>query len=233
MPAPPADNPARLSPLLDALFLGGVVTAELRTTADVSLLYPEEREHVARSAERRVRDFAGGRLCARRVLGELDIHHFPLRSGEDRCALWPDAIVGSITHTKDFCAAVAAPRRLLQGIGIDAEVIKRVTPPMRSMICTDAERQWIATMEPDEQALVSALAFSCKEAFYKCQYTLSRQWLDFKDVCIVPEHTDLAAGRYTLQLIKHVEAVAAIGPLLEGRFVVDGPLIISSMAFLA
>ncbi len=231
MSAPKAGNPAKLSSSLASLFPAGVVAAELRGSADVSLLHPEEREHVARSAERRVRDFAGGRLCARRALGELGIHGFALHSGEDRCARWPDGVIGSITHTKDFCAAVVVPRRRQQSVGIDAEVIERVTAPMRSMICTDAERDWIATLPAPEQALVTALTFSCKEAFYKCQYTLSHQWLDFKDVCLVPEQTDLAAGRYTLQLIESVEALKPVGSRFEGRFLVDGPLILSAMAF--
>ena len=104
---------------------------------------------------------------------------------------------------------------------------------MRGMICTDAEREWIDTLDEAGQALVTALAFSGKEAFYKCQYTLSRQWLDFKDVCILPEKSDLQSGRFVLQVIKHVEALAPVGSVLEGRFVVDGPLIVTAMSFAA
>lgn len=233
MTASPAGNPARLSPPLAGLFPDGVVAAELRTAVDVSLLLPEEHEYVARSAERRVRDFAGGRLCARRALAELDIHDFPLRAAEDRRALWPDGVVGSITHTREFCAAVVARQGSLRSLGIDAEVRDRVTAPMRGMICTEAEQVWIGTLPEAAQNLVSALAFSCKEAFYKCQYELSRQWLDFKDVSLVPEQTDLRDGLYTLRLHKPVAALASIGPLFSGRFIIEGPLIISAMAFKA
>ena len=231
MPSDVSGNPASSSARLVSLFPVEVAAAELRGVADIALLYPEERKHVERSAERRIRDFSGGRLCARLALAELGVHNFPLCAGEDRRALWPSGIVGSITHTKGFCAAVAARCQIAQSVGIDAEVIERVTDPMLGMICTGEEQDWIHSLDSSGQTLATALAFSCKEAFYKCQYPLSRQWLDFTDVRLVPERTRLSEGRFALQLLKPVEALADKLDCLEGRFVVDGPLIISTMAF--
>jgi 4'-phosphopantetheinyl transferase EntD len=224
---------AEISDQLGDLLPAGVVAAHLRVPANPELLLPEEREAVVKSVNKRVRDFAGGRLCARRALAELGIHDFPLRAGSDRRPLWPESVVGSITHTEDYCAAVVAPITQIRALGIDAEVIGRVTPSILGSICVPEEEAWLAGLSEDEAQVLSALVFSAKEAFYKCQYTLSQQWLDFTDARIDPRLSDFSRGQFVLQLLKPLEALTRDGPAFNGRFVVDGPHIITAMALVA
>ena len=40
---------------------------------------------------------------------------------EDRAPIWPDRVVGSITHTGDFAAAAVAWAADIAGLGIDSE----------------------------------------------------------------------------------------------------------------
>ena len=89
---------------------------------DASLLYPEEAVSVAKAVPKRVGEFAAGRLCARRALAEFGITGVPLTMAPDRAPVWPESMVGSITHTRGLCAAVVAERRRFASLGIDVEV---------------------------------------------------------------------------------------------------------------
>src|SRR5688500_10573337 len=63
-------------------------------------LFPEEEKAVAGALERRRREFALGRMHARRALGSLGYPDVCIGVRHDRAPLWPAGIVGSITHTQ-------------------------------------------------------------------------------------------------------------------------------------
>src|SRR5271170_2846494 len=101
-------NPANLSTKLGNLFPPGAVVADLREPGDPELLLPVEATYLGRAVPKRVQEFTAGRLCARRALAEFGIVDFPIKVADDRRPIWPDSMVGSITHTAGFCAAVVA-----------------------------------------------------------------------------------------------------------------------------
>ena len=177
-------NPAVLSTVVSELFPRGVVAAELRTPGDASLLYPEEAQSVARAVPKRVGEFAAGRLCARRALAEFGITNFPVRMAADRAPIWPDAMVGSITHTRGYCVAAVGERRIFSALGLDLEVAGDVKKDLWGHICVPAELSWLASLPVAAQAPAATLMFSAKEAFYKCQYPVTAQLLQFGDLCI-------------------------------------------------
>jgi 4'-phosphopantetheinyl transferase EntD len=119
-------------------------------------------------------------LCARRALAEIGIVDFPIEAGTDRRPLWPLSVVGSITHTEDFCAAVVAERTSLAAIGMDIEDAARVTPNLWESICVPEEIEWLNSLPEGERAAGASLIFSAKEAFYKCQYPITGQFLGFQ-----------------------------------------------------
>ena len=90
---------ASLSSGLRELFPEQALTAELRGGADPGALYPEEARHLQKAVRKRLEEFAAGRLCARLLLREFGIDHFAVEVGADRQPLWPEDLVGSITHT--------------------------------------------------------------------------------------------------------------------------------------
>ena len=174
-----AQNPARHSPLIEALFPAGVFAAELRAPGSVSQLLPAEAATITRMVPSRAAEFAAGRLCARAVLTRLGREGAAVPAAADRKPVWPDGIIGSITHTDGFCAAVAAPCGPLQGLGIDTEVMGRVTAPLAARICLPEELAWIASLADVLQPAARALVFAAKEAFYKAQSPLTDEWLGF------------------------------------------------------
>jgi len=209
---PAAANPAKGSAALEALFPPGVAAAELRTPGDASLLYPAETQAVAAAVPKRIGEFAAGRLCARAAMARFGIEQFALRVARDRRPLWPDRLVGSITHTQGFCAAVVGERAHFAGLGIDAERVDAVGSHLWPGICGPGELHWIASLPVQERVRAATLIFCAKEAFYKCQYPLTGEWLSFSDVRIVPLDWGVVEGSYRVEAQRALAVFAAGGP---------------------
>ena len=192
------DNPAQLSAELSQLFPPGAVVAEMSGPVGRSLLTPAEMQFIAHCAGKRIADFAVGRACAHRALRELGIAGFSLLSGQQREPLWPQSIVGSITHTTGYAAAVVARQADLRALGIDCEIIHSVDEDLWSRICTTTELERLASLPAEERIRRAALTFAAKEAFYKCQFPLTRAWVGFEDVDIEPARWPASAGAFRI-----------------------------------
>lgn len=180
----PAKNPSRRSALLEALLPPGVATAELSGAGDPDLLLGTERLLLEHSAPGRAAQFAAGRLCARRAAAEFGIVDFPIGALSDRRPHWPQPLTGCITHTDGFAAAAVGDRRRFRAIGIDAERIGSVSRDLWSYLMRPEEIDWLESLPSPLRATVATLLFSAKEAFYKCQYEVTEQWLEFRDVAL-------------------------------------------------
>src|SRR5260370_12550496 len=60
------------------------------------------------ATQKRQREFLAGRWCAEEALQCLGAGSTHVAMAEDRTPIWPDGVVGSITHTDDFAAAAVA-----------------------------------------------------------------------------------------------------------------------------
>ncbi len=190
-----------------------IVACETRVPGRIDCLYRGERKAVANAITRRVEEFAAGRACARAALLQLGIPPQPLLRGRDGAVLWPDGIVGAITHTRGYCAAAVARRSDYSGLGIDAEEVGRMTSEMWPLICSADEGAWFTgTNAPLETA---TLLFSAKEAVFKC---CPGDFPNFREVTI-----RLREGTF------HVE-VPATPQLQPGRYRVADALVFSGIA---
>src|SRR5262249_26771221 len=156
-------------------------------------------QFIAHCADKRIRDFSAGRACAHAVLGELGIVDFPLLAGEQREPLWPATVVGSITHTHGYGAAVAARARDVCALRIGCGSVDSVDEDLWSRICTPCEIERLARLSPEERGRHAGLIFAAKEAFYKCQFPLTRQWVGFEDVVIEPLDWPAPGGALRVQ----------------------------------
>ncbi|HEY3255621.1 MAG TPA: 4'-phosphopantetheinyl transferase superfamily protein [Polyangiaceae bacterium] len=144
-------------------------------------LFPEELALVASAVDTRRREFSRGRQCARAALRRLGLSDAPLLSGSQREPLWPAGVVGSITHTQGLCVAAVARQKNYVGVGIDVEPAAPLQPAVAERVATEAEMSALGALPP---LLAARLVFSAKEAFYKCQFYRTRQYLGFFDVAI-------------------------------------------------
>lgn len=145
-------------------------------------LFPEEEALVARAVDKRRREFAKGRECARQALLRLGRPRALLLTGNHREPLWPSEFTGSITHTERLCAVAVARSKHYRGLGIDAEPAETLRPEVVERVCRgDDRRSWngLASLEAE---LVPRLVFSVKEAIYKCQFPITKTFLGFEDV---------------------------------------------------
>ncbi len=204
---------SRIAPLFPADVLCEDATPD---HASVDDLFPAERALVARAVDRRKREFAAARACARRALGRFGFAPAPLLNAEDRAPIWPEGIVGSITHTHGYCAVAVARWERVASVGVDVETAAPMDEPIWRRVLTDREITRI-TASGRTPAEMGRLYFSAKEAFYKCQYPLTRTFLGFHDAEIeIP--MDGPAGRFTAVFLRGAGERFAEGDVLEGRF---------------
>ncbi len=149
-------------------------------------LFPEERRLIQHAVPKRVREFTAGRICARIALSRLQQPPppMPILPGAQRAPIWPTGYTGSITHTDDSVAVVVAPTASVQSIGLDMEDCSRVEKKLWPHLFTSEETDWLESLPTPEQAQSAALFFSAKESFFKFQFPLHRQWIDFTEASI-------------------------------------------------
>jgi enterobactin synthetase component D / holo-[acyl-carrier protein] synthase len=203
---------------LAALFPPGAVVFETHTPGDVARLLPAEAACLRLAGADRAAEFAAGRACARAALSVLGIEGFALRAASDRQPLWPEGIVGSITHTDHYCAVVVAVRREIAALGIDCESARAVGEKLWTKIAVPAERDWLGALASDERDAGAALVFSAKEAFYKCRYPTSATRFGFHDVSIRLYGPLRGAGAFSIDIEGGSEPIVPPGHALVGRY---------------
>lgn len=194
-----------------------VRTAEMDPRMAAGELLPGEERAVARAVESRRREFSAGRACARKAMAALGAQAAPILQGEDRAPIWPEGLVGSITHTESWCAAaVARTEDGIGAIGLDVEPAEPLDPALLRIICV-AEERALLDARPEERGVLGRLIFSAKESAYKCQYPRSRTLLGFHAMHI---ELDEPAKRFKAVFRKDV-APFARGDALEGRYLLE------------
>ena len=224
-------NPASLSACLCELFPQGALAAELRGRADPGALYPDEARHLQRAVPKRAEEFAAGRLCARLLLHEFGIHNFAIEVGSHRQPVWPETLVGSITHTTGFCVAVIAPKHRLRSVGIDTEITGSVKTELWRGICTPAETTWLGSLPQSEQLAAATLIFSAKEAFYICQFALTQERLGFQDVSVALPEWGEKRGAFWISANRSIELDRHAASPLQGQYLFHEQFVTSGMAF--
>jgi 4'-phosphopantetheinyl transferase EntD len=194
--------------LLRALLPEPVVVAELFADPPQVDLYPQEAEVVARAVDKRKREFATVRLCARTALAELGVPPAPILPGPKGEPRWPDGVVGSMTHCDGYRGAAVARDRSIVSVGVDAEPNLPLPDGVEESVTLPEEREALARLAKEHPGVAwDRLLFSAKESVYKAWFPLTRSWLGFEE-CVID--TDPPAGTFTGTLL-------VPGPVVDGR----------------
>lgn len=169
-------------------------------------LLPAERGYVEDSVASRQVDFATGRWLARRLLQDLGYPDRAIERDADRVPLWPEGVVGSISHTDDACLVAVATEGSLRGVGVDVEVKESRSQRFFERITTASERAAIAS-NADESNFATQV-FSIKEAVYKACFPSVREVWGFRDVEVDFESL---TGRFRAQVPE------SAGGIVEGE----------------
>lgn len=197
------------------LFPREVVTEEALSVGVGYPLYPEEEELTRTMAPKRQAEFRLGRHCTRMALRRLFVHDYPILIGDDRVPIWPEGIVGSISHTDGYCGVAVACRSEVPSIGFDVELIRNIDSNVWRLVCTQMELQWIALLSQYEQPRHQCLLFSAKESVYKCQYMVTKRRLNFRDVQIT---LDTDTGTFQAMFLADAGATFPAGYSLTGSY---------------
>jgi 4'-phosphopantetheinyl transferase EntD len=133
-------------------------------------------------SQKRYSDFSTGRYCAMKALQIIGFKDVIIPIGNDREPLWPNQIVGSISHCDILTGAIVAKKSNCISLGIDIEEIGSVTEDLWDVVFTENEKKHLSSYRGDERRVKSTIIFSIKEAFYKFQFPLTKIFLDFLDV---------------------------------------------------
>lgn len=188
------DNPALAQPTailrLRKLFPPGTSIAWSESPrADDELLPAEIAATVGMAAARR-QAYAQGRWCAHRALAQLGLPDAAVLTGEQRAPLWPPGTTGSIAHCAGRAIAVAARLEVAGSVGVDMEETGDLEAGVLELICTRAEREWLAH---SGDATLARSLFAIKESVYKCLWSRVRRFIDFQEVEI---DMDISRHRY-------------------------------------
>ncbi len=175
---------------LRRLFPVGTSIAWSATPPASGSLLPVEQPATRAMAPTRRQAFVQGRACAHQALLQLGCNEVAVPVGEQRAPLWPPGIAGSIAHCTGHAIAVAARQEVANSIGVDLEEIGDLETGVLRLVCTAAERDWLAGTGGPRLART---LFAIKESVYKCLWPQVRRFIDFQEVEI---ELDPASGRY-------------------------------------
>lgn len=174
-------------------------------TASSQLNYSQ---HVESFHSKRALEYKLGRLCSH--LAHLELTGKPLlklESGEAREPLWPEGIVGSISHSKTHVCVAVALAKDVELLGIDLEIWPRVRKDLLGQVCTDEEFEKLSSEVYSEEELLT-LIFSSKECLYKSLYPKVRKFFGFKAALVTEIVSDKTRtqGRIQIELIDSLSA---------------------------
>jgi len=223
-------RPRQESSLIEAILPSGVAAAEAFDDTIPGGLWPVEEVIVSRAVEKRQREFETGRRCARRALSTLGVEAGPICSGEHGEPIWPEGVVGSITHCRGYRGAAVASANDLAALGIDAEPHEPLPDGLLADIAVGSEERRALSRLAVADASVhwDRVAFSAKEATYKAWFVLARRWLGFEGAALT-----LSPTRHTFSvrlLVPGPEVNGAELSEFRGRWQVSNGLILTYVA---
>lgn len=212
--------------MIEGLLPETVAAEEIFGDDTRAYLLPEEQHLIASAVESRRRDVTHARTCARRALSRLGVAEVPILRGERGEPYWPEGVVGSITHTRDYCAAAVASSRRVRSVGIDAEFHDALPDGVLDYVAVPEERAWLKELGSGSTCW-DRLLFSAKESIYKAWYPLTGRWLGFEDASVT---VDPSSGTFQARLL--VDGTTLDGaPLstVSGAFLVSGGFVLTSV----
>lgn len=142
---------------------------------------------------KRQSEYLAGRVAAHIALFQFVESPFQIYTGEHRNPIWPESIVGSITHASNRAFAAVAMNGLVEYLGIDYEEIlsSKTINEIATSIVNEYEMDIInGSSLKFEQAFT--IAFSAKESLFKALYPYVKEYFDFdavelQELCVVKQ----------------------------------------------
>lgn len=189
---------------------------------------PSMRQDRSDMFAKREAHYRMGRHCASMALRSLARTAEIPKDGAGR-PVWPQGIVGSITHSDFVVAAAVAEASSCEALGIDAETLMNntVRSEVFSIISNSIERD-IGKSAGIDDGMSCTLIFSCKESLYKCLNPLTDKFFEFEHARIL--ELDMEASSFKISLMIDLSDRFAAGSVYEGKFLFHGDHVYTALA---
>ena len=188
------------------------------TMQTLNRLYPMP-DHLHRAVLKRQVEFMAGRICAQQAIEALTGHKpDDIPAQPDRTPGWPPGIVGAITHTTHYAAALVASDLDFQGIGIDCEgMLSAANLNLQGHICRPQELDTLQATHPNwSPEHLLTLVFSAKESLFKCLYPQVGKFFGFAAARVL--NLDPIHKTFVIQLEKTLTPDLQTGCQWTGQF---------------
>ena len=148
----------------------------------------------------------------------------PVLSGDKREPLWPQGVIGSISHSGKCCLAALSCDPKLLSLGIDIETREGIKPGVRDLVCTQEDLEGLGAERGNPEWW--KLIFSAKESIYKALYPLLQRWIGFSQASL---SFDFSTGTYNAILDPSLMLPHGKGPELTGRFLLSDDYIFTCL----
>jgi enterobactin synthetase component D len=169
---------------------------------------------------KRQSEYLAGRYAAIKALRILGFTTNNVPIGKNREPIWPDGVVGSITHTNSSAFCAIALLNDIKQLGIDHEnwiSVENVNEIKQSII-NFPEDKLISQIDLKYEH-VFTLVFSAKESLFKALFPSLQCYFDFKDAEII--YICLKHKKFTLKLTTNLSDIFKTGNLFHGSFNYD------------
>lgn len=178
---------------------------------------------------KRQAEFLAGRYMAKQALADFGYDEQLIAVGSHRSPIWPEEVVGSITHTHKSAICAMAYRSAISALGVDQEIWlnRKVALNIKSNIIDECEASLLAEAAFNLERAVT-LIFSAKESLFKALYPDVRRYFNFDAARIIAMNGK--KNCFTLQLQETLSEQFKEGYTVDGDFIDDGDSVVTVIA---
>ena len=180
---------------------------------EIALLSPK-------AVKKRKDEFFLGRAACNSALKSIGIKNpGPVLKGSSSEPLWPEGIIGALSHCPGIAVCAVCYDNKLRGLGIDIEELAGDMPQdVIKLVCIDKEMEWVRG-----EAYKMKMIFSAKEAAFKAFFPSVKMYMDFKDAEL---KWNERKALFDATLLKSYEPFEAgfsfeVGSIINSRYVLS------------
>ena len=167
-------------------------------------------------ASKRIEQFLAGRWCAIKASEKLGLIIDEVGIGPDRSPIWPDEIVGSISHTKKYAISVVGKSEDYLSVGVDVEEIidSNRFGDIASKVVTKIDQDLLISSKNKE--MCGTIVFSAKESLYKCLNPIVGMYIGFLEASV--HSIDFENRAFEIELHSNIEQLNSWNKKYSGSF---------------
>lgn len=133
------------------------------------------------STGKRRAEYFAGRYLAKQCLTEMGIQQFNVFSDSNRCPIWPEHLLGSISHSNDSAVCIVAKKKDYVAVGVDTEnwVVQANAAEELGNVVLDQRERWLVNTMSEGLDKYFTHIFSAKESIFKALYPAVGRYFNF------------------------------------------------------